>query len=228
MTAADEFRKRNTRKASVLQVGGFRPTLDPLASNFGRTPVALAGEEWPGFEGKPLMFVCQMNLTTAPAVPALLADIKLITFFVDPDLGFVGESNGERWCLRAYKSFDGLAAVQPPAAAPKVPKGFECQWVELEDHPVYDDPELVKVKGARAPKKDFDNVARTKIGGYASLIQSEPSWGYKTHPAAPRFALQINSEEKAGFIWGDAGTLYLARGTAAGCAEQWFLDWQCF
>jgi hypothetical protein len=31
-------------------------------------------------DSKPLLFVCQMNLTTAPAVPALLQDFKLITF----------------------------------------------------------------------------------------------------------------------------------------------------
>lgn len=48
------------------------------------------------------------------------------------------------------------------------------------------------------------------------------------HPADPRFCLQINSEEKAGAIWGDGGTIYLAHGTAPGCGDLWFLDWQCF
>ena len=71
-------------------------------------------------------------------------------------------------------------------------------------------------------------MARSKIGGYASTIQSEPWWGIRAHPADPKFCAQINSEEKVGLIWGDGGTLYLARGTAAGCEDQWFLDWQCF
>jgi hypothetical protein len=35
MSPADEFRQLNTRKTSVLQVGGFRPTLDLTASCFG-------------------------------------------------------------------------------------------------------------------------------------------------------------------------------------------------
>jgi hypothetical protein len=40
--------------------------------------------------------------------------------------------------------------------------------------------------------------------------------------------LQINSEEKAGLIWGDGGTIYVARGIESGALDQWFLDWQSF
>ena len=32
--------------------------------------------------------------------------------------------------------------------------------------------------------------------------------------------------DKAGVSWGDAGTIYIARGTAPGCEDEWFLDWQ--
>ncbi|HYX69815.1 MAG TPA: DUF1963 domain-containing protein [Terriglobales bacterium] len=224
----EEFRRANTRKASVLQVGGFRPTLDPLASNFGGAPMGLPGEVWPAWQSKPLLFVCQLNLTLAPTVPPLLADAKLITFFVDPELSDLAEENGTNWCLRAYKSLDDLVATPAPPGAPKVKKGFECLWQECEDHPNRDDPEVVKVPGARWPRAGFENLARTKIGGYASTIQGEPWWALKEHPCRPNYCLQINSEEKAGLIWGDGGTLYLARGTAPGCQERWFLDWQCF
>ena len=71
-------------------------------------------------------------------------------------------------------------------------------------------------------------MARKKIGGYPSNIQSEQWWQVKNHPADPRYCWQINSEEKAGLMWGDGGTIYLARGTAAGCEDQWFLDWQTY
>ena len=110
MSNLAEFRRLNTRKASVLQVGGFRPTLDPSASNFGRAPLGLPGEEWPMWDSKPLLFVCQFNLATAPSVPPLLAGIKLITFFVNPELGELSEENGGDWRLRAYNSLDGLVA----------------------------------------------------------------------------------------------------------------------
>jgi uncharacterized protein YwqG len=225
---ADEYRRLNTRKASVLQVGGFRPTFDPAASNFGMAPLGLPGEEWPVWNSKPLLFVCQINLATAPAVPALLADIKLLTFFIDPDLGEVSRENGQEWVVRAYPFLEGLTRIATPANAPKVKKGFECRWEECEDHPNADDPETVTVKGARRPRSDFDNVARTKVGGYATTIQSEPWWGHDAHPAAPKFCVQVNSEEKAGLVWGDGGAIYIARGTAPGCEDQWFLDWQQF
>ena len=195
-----------TRKTSIVQVGGFRPTLDPFASNFGIKPLGLADEAWPASHGKPMLFVCQLNLTTAPVVPARLEDIKLITFFVEPDTAALNEENGNNWCLRAYKSLDGLSPMVAPPDAPKVKKGFECRWEESTDA----------------------KIARTKIGGSATHIQSEPWWEYRAHPAAPVYCLQINSEEKVGLGWGDSGTLYIARGTASGSEDDWFLDIQFF
>ena len=228
MSTLEEFKRLNTRKASILHVGGFRPTLDPAASNFGLAPLGLPGEEWPTWERKPLLFVCQMNLTTAPAVPPLLAGVQLITFFIDAGLGDVSRENGQDWVLRTYPLVEGLARIAVPAGAPKVKKGFECRWEECKDHPNRDDPETVIPAGSRRPKTELENVARTKIGGYASTIQSEPWWGHTAHPADPKFCLQINSEEKAGVFWGDGGTLYVARGAAPDFRDQWFLDWQCF
>jgi hypothetical protein len=194
------------RKTSIVQVGGFRPTLDPFATNFGMKPVGLPGEGWPESAGKPMMFICQLNLSQAPAIPDRLADIKLITFFVEPETAALQEENGGNWRLRAYRSLDGLAPIAAPPDAPKIRKGFECRWEESTD--------------AKA--------ARTKVGGSGSYIQSEPWWDYRKHPSAPAYGLQINSEEKVGLSWGDGGTLYIARGTAAGCEDQWFLDIQFF
>jgi uncharacterized protein YwqG len=223
-----EFERLNTRKASVVHVGGFRPTGDPLASNFGLRPLGAEGEEWPTMNGELLLFVCQLNLTAAPVVPAMLEDVALITFFVDPAFGDLGKQNGAGWRLRAYASLEGLVAIAAPANAGKLKRGFECRWEALDDHPNYDDPDRVVPDGFDESDADLENVARTKIGGYASSIQSEPWWGSEEHPSAPAYCLQIDSEEKVGLAWGDGGTVYLARGTAEGCREQWFLDWQCF
>lgn len=192
------------KKISVVQVGGFRPTGDPFATHFGMTPVGLAGEEWPVSDGKPMMFVCQLNLTNAPVVPPRLGDIKLITFFAEPETAQLNEENGHNWMLRAYKSLEGLAPLTPPAGAPKIRKGFECSWQESTD--------------AKA--------ARTKLGGKPTEFQSEPWWDYRAHAAEPEYCLQINSEEKPQVFWGAGGALYIARGTAAGFEDQWFLDIQ--
>lgn len=37
--------QKNTRQASALRVGGFRPAFDSLASNICRAPVGLAGRD---------------------------------------------------------------------------------------------------------------------------------------------------------------------------------------
>ena len=228
MSSLSEFRRLNTRRTSIVHAGGFRPTGDPLASNFGLRPLAAPGEEWPTANGAPLLFVCQLNLTGAPAVPPLLQDIALITFFADAEQGELGRDNGSDWCLRAYPSLSGLAPLAVPAGAPALKRGFECRWEACDDHPNFDDPERIVPQGFDDSEVELGNLARTKIGGYASSIQSEPWWGYEEHPAAPAYCLQINSEEKVGLAWGDAGTVYLARGTAGGCQDQWFLDWQCY
>jgi uncharacterized protein YwqG len=228
MSSLAEFRRLNTRSASIVHVSGFRPTGDPLASHFGLRPLGAEGEAWPTSNGKPLLFVCQLNLTAAPAVPPLLQDIALITFFVDAEMGELAKHNGVDWCLRAYPSASGLVAIAPAGNAPALKRGFEFRWEACDDHPNYDDPDRIVPDGFDDGEVELENLARTKIGGYASSIQSEPWWGYEDHPAAPAYCLQVNSEEKVGLAWGDAGTVYLARGTAEGCKGQWFLDWQCY
>jgi hypothetical protein len=223
-----KFKRLNTRRASIVRVGGFRPTGDPLASNFGMRPLGALGEAWPEHGGKPLLFVCQLNLTTAPAVPELLRGIALVTFFAEPEPGELERENGVNWSLRTYASLDGLAPIAPPQGGPKLRRGLECTWEAVDDHPEHDDPERVLPKGFDDSDVELENVARTKIGGYASSIQSEPWWGYAEHPCAPAYCLQIAGEEKAGLAWGDGGIVCLARGTAEGTLDRWFLDCQFY
>jgi hypothetical protein len=175
-----------------------------------------------------MLFVCQLNLTAALAVPALLEDLKLITFFVAPKTGPLQQENGDDWRLRAYKSLIDLAPLSSPTDAPSLNRGFECRWEECADYPTDDDPEIQVPEGFEASDVDLENVRRTKVGGYASHIQSDLWWDSQAHPANPRFCWQIDSEKKAGLAWGDNGMIYLARGTARGYEDRWFLDWQCY
>jgi uncharacterized protein YwqG len=234
MSDIEEYRRVNTRLASVLTIGGFRPTRNPLATHFGLAPVALADESWPCIGGRPLFFICQFNLTEAPFVPELLQDIALLTVFMDMQASHLGRENGDGWLVRAYSRLDGLHPLVIPAEA-TVPRGFEVRYELAEDHPVYDDPELKIVPGFNRDGVHLENVRRTKIGGYASNIQSEQWWYTDTpdetlpgHPSQPRYCFQIASEDKIGLYWGDNGILYFARGTASECGSQWFLDTQCY
>ena len=228
MGSLSEYKKLNLRKASILNVGGSRPAGDPFASHFGLLPLAMPGETWPEFDGEPLMLVCQMNLTAAPSVPELLQGVKLITFFVNPETEEWPKEAGTDWVVRTYKSLDGLAPMTPPAGAPAARKGFEGSWRACDDYPSLDDPDRSVPDDFDDSELEVESVHRTKIGGWASNIQSEPWWEYREHAARPKYCFQVASEEKAGLVWGDNGTLYLGRGTAPGFGNQWFLDWQCY
>ena len=75
----------------------------------------MAGEVWPEWKGKPLLFVCQMNLSTAPAVTELLADVALLTFFIDPELGRIGLNETEA----KLKGLDVRVVTLPMASVPR-------------------------------------------------------------------------------------------------------------
>jgi uncharacterized protein YwqG len=229
MSKLSEYKRLNSRQASLVNVGGFRPTGDPVASHFGMEPLCLPDEQWPESNTAPMLFVCQLNLTTAPVIPDRLQDIRLITLFVDAAMTGFDEENGGNWCLRTYRSLERLAPSVRPANAPRAPRrGLECRWEACTDHPNYDDPEKVLPAGFDDSEVELENVARTKIGGYVTTVQSEPWWDTRSHPANPAYTFQIASEAKAGMVWGDEGLLHFARGTAAGSEDQWFLDWQMY
>jgi uncharacterized protein YwqG len=186
-------------------------------------------------EQLPLFFVCQINLTEAPFVPELLRDIALMTIFVDMKSRQLGRENGDGWLLRAYNQLESLRPLTTPTGA-TVPRGFEARFDLAYDQPVYDDPEMSFPEGfTRNNRERLENVHRTKIGGYASNIQSDQWWHWlpdehalESHPARPRYCFQIDSESKVGLCWGDSGCLYFARGTTPGYESRWFLDWQCY
>jgi hypothetical protein len=245
MTSLEEFQRVNTRPASMITIGGFRPTGNPLASHFGLEPVARPGEGWPHVGDRPLFFICQLNLSEPPFVPDHLRDIALVTVFisrdsrrltgVNRDVIVPAGQSGDEWLVRTYDRLDGLLPLTIPAGA-SFYRGFEVRYSLVEDHPVFDDPEIKIPKGFDDTDIHLDNIPRSKVGGYASNIQSEPSWCHvcsrdgkvSPHPSRPRFCFQIATEEKVRLYLGDNGMLYFARGTAPGHESRWFLDSQCY
>ena len=233
----EDFRQLNGRPASILEVGGFRPTGDPLASHIGLSPVMLEDESWPhDIEGRPLQFVAQLNLTAALFVPEILKDIALLTIFVGEKC-IESRFQSDSWSLRAYRSLNGLSPITVPPQPWHWLKGFECRWEYAEDYPVYDDPEL-KLPSGFSPEDDLPeerhelNIHRSKIGGYASTIQHEVQFVSTIRTAngwqqevEPTFALQLISEEKAGLMWADNGVLYVGRRAGT---EEWFASCQFY
>lgn len=207
-------RKKNARDCARLQLGRFRPTLNPLATNFALAAVAAAGEPWPG-EGRPMHYICQLNLTEAPFISPALADVALLTSFVADFECFIATGCApDTWCLRAYPALDGLVPLARPQgiAAPEKlkreqrPRGFEGRWSKATDHPLYDDPD----REDSDDEPDADHIYATKLGGYPSNLQHAVEW-----PGGDfAYVLQIDSEAKVGLSWADRGIVYVGRGIA--------------
>lgn len=233
----EDFKRLNTRFASVLEVGGFRPQGSPTASHIGLSPVMRADETWPyDSEDRPMQFVAQINLTEAPFLPEILQDIALLTVFVG-ERCIQQDFRPGSWELRAYMSLDGLLPVSAPSQPWHWIKGFECQWRQIEDYPSYDDEQLVLPRDYQLeddlPEEMHGlNIRRSKIGGFASTIQHEVQFiaalktvnGWEL-PTQPSFALQLISEEKAQLMWGDNGVLYIGRQPGT---DEWFASCQFY
>lgn len=224
-----EFRKRITRRAVVLDVGGFRPPDDPMASWFGRVSMLGRGESWPTSNGEPMAALAQVNLTAFPFRPPGTADIEFLTVFVDRvSMPTASAPNGAGWCVRTYASLSELVPVvqQPPPAVkpfPMRPRFVEADFPHWED--VVDCPEALE----SSYHELFDNIGGFKFGGWPSLIQSEISWAPgNRHLAAPAYVFQIDSVAKAGWSWGDSGVGYFGRGAPPEHRDVWALEWQCY
>lgn len=225
--AEEAFRRRTQRPAVVLDIGGFRPPADPLASWFGRVSALGRGEPWPTHAGVPLAPLAQVNLADFPFRPPGTEDVAFLSLWIDaaapPPAGL---PNGRRWCLRAYAT---LAELEPvAAAAPSVARPFPMRPRLVEaDHPCWEDAGDVPPELEDGFSDRFPNAPGFKFGGWPSLVQSEIQWAApEPHPAAPGFVFQIDSAPKAGWSWGDGGVGYVGRGTAPGQRGTWVLEWQ--
>ncbi|WP_379970306.1 DUF1963 domain-containing protein [Ectobacillus sp. sgz5001026] len=65
---------------------------------------------------------------------------------------------------------------------------------------------------------EYEQYSRTKIGGFASYIQSPISQDYE-------YIMQITSEEKPKFMIGDNGNIYIYKSRLD---DEWYLYWDCY
>jgi hypothetical protein len=227
----DEIKQKLVRRASRGALGGSRPPDSPTASWFGKVLVALPDELWPVWDGRPMIPLCQLNLTEAPYVPENLKEIALLTVFLNNEDLPISTSNGEGWLLRPYSSLSGLASIAQPELRAEGIKPFAIRWELVdEDYPCWDDAAEMDLP----PEVDedfsdlFHNIDATKLGGWPTLIQSEIYWApHNRHPANPEYAFQINTEPKARWQWGDAGVGYFGRGTGEH-TDVWTFERQCY
>jgi Domain of unknown function (DUF1963) len=224
------------RLASVAQVGGLRPPSTPRSSWLCSVLLGAPGEVWPESEGRPMWPLCQVLVDELPtAAPAPLADVALLTLFMDlVDLPQESRGSGG-WELRTYPTADGLVPLVEPDRDPAPGsheeyisvRPFPVIWRPRVELPSRDDApmELLDAWDALADGDDRLDLDGFKVGGWPRAIQAEVDWslGHPGGIADAEFVLQVDSDEKAGLWIGDTGAVYV--GWSA--SEGWLVDWQC-
>jgi len=168
--------------------------------------------------GKPLWPLCQLNLTEAPWVPEILADIKLLALFIldlqnDDDFDVFdhrtyASAPGEAgWCVRTYASLDALAALTAP------PHGSTIRESQIR----YGDVTL---------EAGDVQIFSSKLGGWPNGPQSSDPW-WENDDDNFSFAFQIDSESEADFNWGTDGMAVVWFGRSQRDPRKWAFDFQC-
>lgn len=197
------------RPVSIAQIGGFRPSEDPLTSWFGRG-VCLASEPEASFNGQPLFPLLQVRVSELPEVPKALSGIALLVVHLNAAEIPYDRIHGDGWLVREYRTLEGL--VPCPTRAPKGLKSLPIKWsAGKPERPDWEQArellDLDALDESDSARERFDKLPHhgaTKVGGYPSEIQSLVE-------NADDYVLQIGSEEKAHWQWGDNGIATFAR-----------------
>ena len=211
----------------VAKIGGFRPEntdLNWFGGNFSRDPK----EAWPEVNGSLLVPLLQIYIPDIKDGHKIFGDHMLIQIYIEKDhLPMDINRNGDGWKIVFYKDINLLEITETPEPA-NILKPFPVRWKlnEVLDYPCWEEAwehvDLTEINENEELNDrffdEFNRYAKTKIGGYASYIQSPISDEYE-------FILQISSEEKPGLMIGDNGNIYIYK---SNIDNDWYLYWDCY
>ena len=234
----DQYRTILTRSASLGSVVIGRIEPDPLGSWLGRVNKLGRGEDWPLFEGRPMVGIAQLNVSQAPFVPMELDGIGFLTLFLGEEGGDLivpdERPNGDGWLLRAYPSQTELIDVAPVELQGLRPR--RLSWELISDLPDWEDIAMTAdgtAINALLDSRDYYEAIGgasqgTKLGGWPDLIQGAISWRSATNGACPTaYALQVDSDEKVGLNLWDSGVIHFGlsveEGRVVWAAESQFM-----
>jgi Domain of unknown function (DUF1963) len=186
-----ELQEKHGKPASVFRLDPEKiPEL--LGSRFGGRPAMLPSESWPMLpDGTPMRFIVQLNLTEAPFVPERLADVKMISVFMQYDDykggSTVSETRGkQKICI--HKETSGLVEIDFPVHYAWCNDPIVAgNWVEYIDVEYWDNNDFIdaldvyeaSVKGRKLLESDLQHEmdmeylghhVATKIGGFETQL----------------------------------------------------------
>ena len=183
---------------------------------------------WPKDKDGLMIPVIQIMVSEISNGSNFFGSRKLIQVFLNSKRLPIGPAkNGDGWLLIEHDSIDNLEIVPTPHGCDKY-KPFQIKWSigEKPDYPCWEESwdycDVSEINESQELSDrffdEFERYRRTKIGGYASFIQS-PCLGNC------EYVFQISSEQKPKFMVGDNGNLYILRSKID---DQWYMDWDCY
>lgn len=211
----------------IAEIGGFRP-LDNDLSWFGGNFMLDPNDQWTSDDNGHMIPLIQLYIPDIPNGKDLFGDILMIQVFLNKEtLPIHTSSNGEKWLLKEYTSINHLQKTETPSDV-QIYKPFPIHWhtSDQPDYPCWEEAwDYANLDDINESDElsdlffdTFTTYERTKIGGYASYIQSPPYGDYS-------YVFQVCSEDKPKFLVGDSGNLYFYRHNKS---NEWYMSWDCF
>lgn len=211
-----------------------------VSSKFGGSPYAQVNDDWPQCP------TCQNELVFIAQLKDEKTDNLFVFYYCIECFPWgLGDEEKGQWVVRRYKnssmekhkeiapSKENEAAVIPCTVTTKMVKvipdweGLESYSMEASDLccEMNDDSPYEAYDAAFLRNAYFNDYA-TILGGYPRWIQSEAINKCSECGAVLEFLAQIDSEDSAGLMWGDAGSVYLFQ--CRNHLDIFHLELQCY
>lgn len=216
------------KRPTIAMIGGFRPNPDEK-SWFGGNFLCSTYSPWVSDNSGNMIPIIQIYVPDLNNGKELFGDVELVQVYLNQETLPIGMTkNGNGWIIKEYKTIENMVSCPTPNDV-AILKSFPIHW---ELHKEYDYPcweecwnyvDLDYVNKSEELTEeffdDYDNYNNTKVGGYASYIQSPPSFDMYN------YVFQISSEEKPRFNIADSGNLYFYKSKDN---NEWFMHWDCY
>jgi hypothetical protein len=180
---------------------GFRDELG--ASYFNYVNLLGDGEEWPTYEGAPLIPLVQLDCRSIGPLPHFLHAISFLTMFVRTD----PQKRGDL-LIRAYRAGDSVRHVRPTQNALAEQPNFMRIGPVEESYPDRNDlpPGLRALLEDELPEspilKEKENRFGSRFGGWPAWLQESGVYSYG------EFALQLDRFDVPTLRGGDSAVHY--------------------
>lgn len=199
------------------------PENSQLQSHFGGQPYFEKSEEWPKTKkGTNLDFVFQVFNNDALSLPK---NIRLIQFFYCWEES-PWDTENDGWLVKIYETLDTsrVAKIDKPMKSKKT-KYCEITFKPVKSLPDWEGIDSYNLNASKLscvldenePWSSYQKVIekligeqnyQSQLGGYPKWVQGE-SIPKNSNGEKMKFLCQIDSEDNAGIMWGDAGLIYI-------------------